>query len=198
LAVLSKLAASFLPAFQESGTLAEKEQQAAQPPPTPSLEAFALYEQGRYPEAEEKAIGWLSKNPGEVQAMTLLARIYANRGQLAEALEWCERAIAADRLNPSCHYLYATIQQERGQAEEAVKSLRRALYLDPNFVVTHFALGNLTRRQGKFQEADKHFENALVLLSAHRPDDLLPEADGLTAGRLIEIIRSTVYRERTA
>jgi hypothetical protein len=33
----------------------------------------------------------------------------------------------------------------------------------------------------------------LSLLQAHRPEDILPESDSMTAGRLMEIIRSTVY-----
>jgi chemotaxis protein methyltransferase CheR len=184
------------PVWQESRTLDVEEPLPAQPPPY--HEAFVLYEQGRYAEAEEWTTALLSKNPHDAEAMALLTRIYANQGKLAEALAWCERAVAADRLNPGSHYLHATIQQERGQMEEAVKSLKRALYLDPDFVLAHFALGNLALRPGKFEEADKYFENALLLLSAYPRDDLLPESNGLTAGRLMEIIRATVYQETLA
>jgi chemotaxis protein methyltransferase CheR len=38
--------------------------------------------------------------------------------------------------------------------------------------------------------AEKHFTNASRLLEACPPDDVLPESDNLTAGRLIEIISS--------
>lgn len=166
--------------------------------PAPYHEAFMLYEEGRYAEAEKRAAALLSGDPNDAKAMALLTRIYANQGKLDEALTWGERAVAADRLNPASHYLHATIQQERGQAEEAVKSLKRALYLDPDFVLAHYALGNLALRPGKFEAADKHFENALSLLSAYPRDDLLPESDGLTAGRLVEIIRATLYQEALA
>jgi chemotaxis protein methyltransferase CheR len=195
-AVQSPPEVGVLPAWQEGRTPVVEEPLPAQP--MPYHEAFVLYEQGRYAEAEEQTTALLSKNPNDAKAMAFLTRIYANQGKLAAALAWCERAVAADRLNPGSHYLHATIQQERGQAEEAAKSLRRALYLDPDFVLAHYALGNLGLRQGKFEEADKHFENALSLLSAYPRDDLLPESDGLTAGRLMEIIRATVYQETLA
>ena len=155
--------------------------------------ALALYQQRRYAEAVEKLASWLSKHPNDTAAMCLLARAYANEGQLVKALEWCEKAFTADKLNTSCHYLRATILQEQGALEEAKVSLQRTLYLDPRFVVAHFSLGNLALRQGGTKEAEKHFENALSLLQAHRPEDILPESDSMTAGRLMEIIRSTVY-----
>ena len=115
-----------------------------------------------------------------------MARDCANRGRLGEALEWCEQAVAADRLNPAHHYLLATILLEQGQHDTAIQSLMRALYLNPDYVLAHFALGNLYQSQGRYRQARRHFENVL-LLQRHSPDEALPEADGLTAGRLAEI-----------
>ena len=115
------------------------------------------------------------------------ARSYANSGQLAQALEWCERAIAADRLHAGYHYLRATILQEQNSLEAAA-ALKRALYLEPNFVLAHYALGNLARREGRTAEAVRHFENALSLLRARSPDEILPESDGLTTERLAQMI----------
>jgi chemotaxis protein methyltransferase CheR len=124
-------------------------------------------------------------SPGRV------ARDFANQGRLDEAIEWCHRAIAADKLNPTHHFLLATVQQELGLGETAAQSLARALYLDPDFVLAHFALGNLRRAQCRRYEARRHFGNALALLRAYPPGEILPESEGLTAGRLGEIIEST-------
>ncbi len=118
------------------------------------------------------------------------ARNCANQGRLDEALEWCEKAIAVDKMNPSHHFLLATILQEQGQHDFAIRSLMRALYLDSDFVLAHFALGNLHQSQGRYREAQRHFGNVLLLLRNHPPDETLPEADGLTAGRLAEIVTS--------
>ena len=46
-----------------------------------------------------------------------------------------------------------------------------------------------------FHEA-KHFSNALNLLARIPPNDLLPESDGLTAGRFGEIIRELIAVEQ--
>jgi len=71
------------------------------------------------------------------------------------------------------------------------KALERALYLDPDLVLAHFALGNVARRQEKVLEAARHFNNVRTLLSAYPPEQVLPEFDGMTAGRLIDILCST-------
>jgi chemotaxis protein methyltransferase CheR len=116
------------------------------------------------------------------------ARVCADQGRLAEAVEWCAKAIAADKMNPAHYYLLATIEQERGQGDAAESALGRALYLEPDFILAHFALGNLCLAAGRRPQARRHFANALTLLRACPADALLPEADGLSSGRLVEII----------
>ncbi len=113
------------------------------------------------------------------------ARQLANEGRLDDALLACDEALADDKLAPLPHYLRGLILQEQGAHEAAVGALRRALYLDPEFILAHFALGNLMRRDGRTRDAVRCFENARTLLRGHAPDSVLPEADGLTAGRLL-------------
>jgi len=168
-----------------------------QPQSTPYLEALALYEQARYRDVVDQLLAWLSRHQagssGEgpsAKAIALLARAYANQGLLVEALEWCGKAIAADKLDPGCHYLSATILQEQGQVEEAIKALKRALYLDHEFVPAHFALANLWLHKKNFVESGKHFRNALSLLRNYPQEAILPGSEGITAGKLAEIISS--------
>jgi chemotaxis protein methyltransferase CheR len=156
-------------------------------------EAVVLYEQGRYAEAVKKLEDLLARQHENAPAYALLARAYANQGQLAQALEYCQKALVADKLNAGYYYLRATILQEQGAVGEAIQSLKRALYLDHDFVLAHFALGNLVRQQSKQSgagvlPASKHFANALQLLRNYRPTDVLPESEGITAGRLAAII----------
>lgn len=120
------------------------------------------------------------------------ARNCANEGRLAEAVEWCDKSIAADKLNPAHYYLLGTIQQEQGHAEAAQRSLKRALYLDPGFVLAHFALGNGELLQGRPREAERHFRNALTMLQRHPQDGVVPESEGLTAEGLTGIVMSVL------
>jgi chemotaxis protein methyltransferase CheR len=121
-----------------------------------------------------------------------MAQILANRGELTEALAWCDRAISGDVLNPTHRFLRAMVAQELGRLDEAKRFLEQALYLDQDFVMAHFALGNLTKRIGRHVLSRRHFRSALRLLQRLEPDAPVPESAGLTAGWLIEIVRLTV------
>lgn len=166
-------------------------------PPSPYEEACALYARGNYTDVIEKlqeAYGPVERhspllsNPALEQVMALLARAYANQGQLVEARDWCDQALAVNKCNAGLHYLRATILLECGQETEARLSLTRALYLDQHFILAHFTLGNLARQRKEFREAGRHFQNALMLLQGHQPEDILPESEGMSAGRLAQII----------
>ncbi|MCJ7813311.1 tetratricopeptide repeat protein, partial [bacterium] len=161
-------------------------------------EALACYKLGYYDDTIEKIRGVLSIQKDDVNAMTLLSKAFANQGKLTEASEWCKKAIEIDKLNPQFYHLYATILEERGQFEEAKESLKKALYMNPHFALAYFQLGNLTRQQGKLSESEKYFHNALTLLDNYRHDEVLPESDGIIAGRLIEIIRLINNKENLA
>ena len=119
-------------------------------------------------------------------------RELANQGKLGEALLACERALAAGRLDADLHYLRAVILHEQERDDEAKAALKRVLYLDPDFVLAHFALGRLAQKRGQTQAAQKSFGNALALLGAFDPADLLPEAEGLTVGRLRQIMQAAL------
>ena len=156
----------------------------------PYEEALALYEQGRYEEAGNGLVRLLSSDRAHAGAMALLSRVCANQGRLDDALMWGGKAVSSDKCNPEFHYLVASVLQEMGRSEEAVAALKRALYLNQGFVLAHFALGNMRRQQGRARESRKHFENARSLLNSYRRDDVLSESEGMTAGRLIEIIEA--------
>ncbi len=129
---------------------------------------------------------------GGAPTLSATARRFANEGRLADAIEWCEKAIAADKMNAAHHFLLATVRQEQGLAEQAVQSLTRTLYLDPDFALAHFGLANVELSRGRRESARRHFANALETLRTHAQDEILPESDGLTTGRLAEIITSVM------
>jgi len=153
-------------------------------------QALDFYNQGLYPAAAALLIEWCSSNT-DANAITLLARAFANQGKLAEAGQWCEKAVALDKLNPALHYLLGIIFYELGRFDAAVASLKRSLYLDQDFILAHFTLANINRSAERFKESNKSYKNALALLNAMAPDRVIPESEGITAGRLKEIIKST-------
>lgn len=157
---------------------------------SPLASAESLYGEGRYGDAADTLSTAFFGRPMEPAACSLLARALANQGKLAEALAGCDRWIAASKLDPVAHYLRAMVLLELGDPGQARASLRRAVYLHPGFVLAHFALGNLARSLGKAADSEKNYSNTLHLLHGCAAEDELPESEGLTVGRLAEIITS--------
>ncbi len=147
--------------------------------------------EGRYTETAELAFQHLRAHPTDSFALEVLARSYANQGRLVEALEWCDQGLRSNRLNSRLHYVRGTILQEQGKLPEAIDAMKRVIYLEPGFVLAHFAMGNLLHQLGRDVEAQAHFGRALALLELVPHDQVLPESEGITAGRLREIILSS-------
>lgn len=162
------------------------------PPVAPGVlaEAENLYGQGLYHKAAIILESLRYEDRTEPETL-LLARVYANLGRLDEASKMCESVQSANTLNGAAYILLATIRQEQARAEEAINNLKKAIYLDQDFVIAHFMLGKLllSRASGSVQ-ARRHLNTAYSLLGTKREDELLPESDGLMAGRLKEILAS--------
>ncbi|MBI5590734.1 MAG: chemotaxis protein CheR [Deltaproteobacteria bacterium] len=144
---------------QEPPPQSEETENRTSGPPAPGSDLYAeaseLLEKGLNREAAAKALALLHQGQSDAQGMALLARAYANGGEAEKALEWCRRAVAAERLNAVHYYLLATIAQEMDQTEAAAKALRQALYLDQDLVPAHIALGVISRKTGSVALSEK-------------------------------------------
>jgi chemotaxis protein methyltransferase CheR len=147
----------------------------------PSVQEDSQYPADRVEECEKEDL-----------SITDFIRALAGQGELTEALALCEKAIADNKLDPEMHYLRAIILQEQNSEVEAIASIKRALYLAPDFVLANFFLGNLLIRRGDRRAGKRYFENVLSLLGKFGQKEILPESEGLTAGRLREIVQATM------
>ncbi|MCK5135695.1 MAG: tetratricopeptide repeat protein [Bacteroidales bacterium] len=158
-------------------------------------EALEMYQNGDYEELEKKLNDLLTKDKQNSKAMMLFAKALSNQGKFNEAREWCMNQLVIDRMEPGSHYLLALIHREQGQIEDAITSLKQSIYLEQDFIMAHFSLGNLMLRQENSNMANRHFKNALSILDNFNDDEILPESDGLSAGRLTEIICSIMEKK---
>jgi chemotaxis protein methyltransferase CheR len=169
--------------------------------PRPLTAAEYAFSQGRYGEAVDALLPAFADSAVDIstgrlpaehesQAFSVLARAYANQGNLTAALLWTARWIDSNKIEPTAHYLHAMILQEKGEWKDARRALQSALFLQPDFALAHFALGNVARADGRPAEANKHFANALRSLRHRSPDEPLPDSDGMTVGRLVQTINA--------
>jgi len=159
-------------------------------PPDPAATAHKEYNEGRYEKAIETILVLADQGKARHELLFVLIRSYANLGKLQQAKEWSEKLIAMDKTKAGVHYLYAVILHEMDFKEEAEEALRKALYLDPGHILSHFLIGSISSKLGKNSKARKHFMNVKELLSAYKDEDVLPESEGMTAGRIREIVHS--------
>ena len=159
--------------------------------------ADKLFQERCYEEARTKLQELLAGNELQnacyfkTKVLALLAKIHANQGNLTEARNLGEQAIAMDKLNTGYYHFLATVCQEQGEKQEAVRLLKQSLYLDHDFVLAHFQLASLVTDQ---IEAKKYLKNTLSLLNSLPSDAVLPGSEGLTVGRLRETAQSMLER----
>lgn len=165
-----------------------------EPVPEPAFEP--VRELLRREPATQPAAAEAPTREPEANAAGLLldARGAADRGALEEAERLCRAALELDRLHLEGNLLLAAIAQERSDLPAAFDALRRALYIDPEAAAAHFLLGCLLLRQGDAEAARRHMATVADLVAERPSDELVPGADGLTAGRLAET--AAAYLER--
>ncbi|MBE9467467.1 MAG: chemotaxis protein CheR [Bacteroidetes bacterium] len=149
-----------------------------------------LYMQGNY----DALINKLQNRKQTPEEQILLIRAYANLGKLNEALKLCKKSISSNKLNYKTHYLYATILQENNMENEAEAILKKVINLNPNFVLSYYSLGMIFLRNNNVTDTTKCFEKILSIIHTYSQDEILPESEGLTAGRFREIINATIKR----
>jgi len=90
------------------------------------------------------------------------------------------------------YYRLALIHQQQEEWDDAIDMLKKAIYIERHFVLGHFILANLYRKTGKRQLAKKYFENTAELLSERQDDEIIPNSDGLTVGRLASAVSASL------
>ncbi len=157
--------------------------------------AVLMYNEGLYDELMKVLDEILEIDNTNIQALLLKINAYSNLNRFDSALIHCDELINKEKYNPEAYYLRGQVLIELEEETEAIISLNKSLYLDPDFVLSHYAFGKLYKRMNKGPESRKHFNNALSILVKLPAEKKLPASDGLTAGRLIEIIEMISFKK---
>src|SRR5207253_8817296 len=103
----------------------------------------------------------------------------------------CRKEMPFHSVVPDCQDL--ALSMEAGalprRAASVLAALRRCVYADADFVLGHVTLADLHSRQGQKERARKSLETVGRLLAGRQRQELVPEGDGLTVGRLLEVVR---------
>jgi len=85
------------------------------------------------------------------------------RGDLAEAVEQCQRALLLRPDYADAHLNLGLAMAAQGRAAEAERHLRRVLELTPRSTAAQSGLGSLLEAEGRVDEAIAHFREALQI-----------------------------------
>ncbi|MCY2927452.1 MAG: chemotaxis protein CheR, partial [Planctomycetota bacterium] len=169
----------------------------ANPAPSPALAspeadieaALALWKGGQPAEALRRLEAVGRAHPKDGRPAYLAAKLHANQLQLEAAEAQIKLALERTPLLAPAHYLHGMILQEQGRFEDALTAIRRCVYADSGFVLGQYALAALLDRLGQAARAATVRQTVLKLLECYQPGDPLPDGDGLTAGRLSEMMK---------
>ena len=143
--------------------------------------AQALVDAGRLDDAMEVLRTIPPNSSLASRALTLVARVHANRGELDLAIAEARRALEIDALRDDAYLLLGTIYVQQGQWHDAIQALERARYLNPGAALVSYHLAMAYHQAGKKEQAAREFRSALRKLAAYRPEDLL---EGVEVGWL--------------
>ncbi|QGU33973.1 tetratricopeptide repeat protein [Thermochromatium tepidum ATCC 43061] len=137
---------------------------------TPKVDAdtlLALFEQGRYAEAEVKARLWTQHDPQDAFGWKLLGAVLAKRGRHQEAIYSLKTALMrAPEDAESLNALGAALEGQ-GRWEEAGVFYARAARQAPGFVAAFYNLAKLLQRLGRLEEARFYYKHALAIDPTH-------------------------------
>ena len=146
------------------------------------------------PKARERqpSILPIAEGPGLSDAAMVIAqaRLYADRGQIDQAIAEVERALTLDPMHSEAALLLGLLHGGQGRWEAATAQFERARYLNPLAPLISFHLAEALRQHSRIAYALREYRSALWKLDPHPPDTVL---DGVTIGWL----RETCQRQIT-
>lgn len=130
----------------------------------------------------------LQREPGHVEALVALARLYADRADWIGARQVCDTALEHAPLSVEATYLLAQIYEHQKQLDEALITYRRVLYIDRYFVPGILGMANLWRQMGRFAEARRSYRNLFKYLSSLPSATVIDGTEGATVQELMTFV----------
>jgi tetratricopeptide (TPR) repeat protein len=155
-------------------------------------QSAALYQQHRYPEAEQACRSILALEPRSFDALIMLGALAMERGDLTSAVEWFHRAIDVNDSVAHAHNNLGIALTQLGRSIDAVASFDKAIALWPGFAEAHCNRGIALEQLGQDEQALASIERAVameprmvrahsnrgtVLQKLRRPDSALDSYD---------------------
>ncbi|AFZ43211.1 MCP methyltransferase, CheR-type [Halothece sp. PCC 7418] len=150
------------------------------------IAAETAYGQKNYDEAIHQLQTLLKDDSRNFSAHHLLAQIYANVGQYAEAKQCCQEALTIQEFAIAPYYILAKIAEEEDDLEQAKQLYKRIIYLDQNSFTAYLELSHIYHLQGDQTRREKMKASAIKLLQRSPKEQKIPELNNITVAEVLE------------
>lgn len=175
---------TFSNAFEQKGSIVRD------PPRNKLQSVFALYKQGQFEKAIDKASQILIEFPKSVRLLEFIGAANQGLGKQNEAIEFYEKALLLKPDSADAYNNMGAALQDLGKPEQALEAYKKALSLRPNFAEAYNNMGISLVENGKPKEAIKAHIKAFSL----KPDYAEASSnlgDALQAeGKLVEAMKA--------
>jgi protein O-GlcNAc transferase len=135
--------------------------------PGPTSEAIrllaALFNQGRYTEAEALARQLTERFPIHGFGWKVLGAALKSQGRTLESLEPMQKAAMLLPGHADAHSNLGVTLKDLGKPADAEASYRRALEIKPDYIEAYNNLGNILKDRGRVEEAEASYRRALKI-----------------------------------
>ena len=135
------------------------------PDPQEMNSLIALFNEGRFSEAEHLARKMTDRFPDQGFGWKILGAVNKLQGATMESLVPMQKAAKLLPMDVDVHSNLGVALHDLGRLEEAEASYRRALEINPLVAEVHSNLGNTLRELGRLEEAEASCRRALEIKS---------------------------------
>ncbi|MFZ4399704.1 MAG: CheR family methyltransferase [Bacteroidales bacterium] len=151
------------------------------------LSPAELYQKGQYQKCIECCLKIIIKEELNNEIFALLIKSYANSENPQNGIDVINKIILNKSVTHEMYYLYAVFLNEQNDTNQTEIILKKAIYLNHKHVLSHLMLGDILYRDNRKQLAIKQYANVYDLLKEYDNNEIVPDSEGLTAGRIKEL-----------
>lgn len=151
-----------------------------------------LHQKGEYKKCIENCKVIINEGKLSNDIFELLIKSYANMGSLIEEERQIKKILSDNKATPAMFYLYSSYLFEQNNLKESEIFLNKAIYQNHEHILSNLMLGEINIKKDKKQIAIKHYQKVIDILENRDNNEIVPESDGLTAGRIKEFAEKLI------
>lgn len=132
-------------------------------PASERARAIALYDEGRFAEAEALLVRMASEDATNAETWAYLGLARLNLGKLSEAEADLRRSLQLSASVANAHYGLGLLEARRDDLDAAISELEAAVRLDPSHAYAHYHLGLAYNEKGLRDRSILHLRRFLDL-----------------------------------